>query len=321
MNIDPGRRTFCAAVAANLCTPAGAQGYPSKAIQVLVPFSPGSLMDVLARTHGEYLSRRVGRTVLIENKPGAGGIAASRALLAMPADGHQVLCISSAHSVNPMLQRLPYDTARDFAALSLWGTSPSVAVVAPTHPAKTLQQLIELARSKPQGVTFGSAGQASGTHLAGEYLALESGIRLLHVPFKGAQEAVNEVLAGRLDVAFPAMGVVIPMVKAGQLRGLGVTSAQRVPQLPDIPTFAESGLKNFDYSITFGTIVSSKTPPEHRRQLAGHFTAIGRQPEVRQRLESLGLVPRSLSLQDFDRYLTQESVKLARIIRDGKVGA
>ena len=314
------RRTFCAAILAGAAPFALAQQdrYPSKPIRLLVPFSAGSLMDVLARACGERLSRRISQPVVIENKPGAGGIAASRTLLSLPEDGHQALCISSAHSVNPLLQQLPYDTVRDFSGLVLMGTSPSGAVVNHGHPAKDLGQLISMARQKSEAISFGSAGMASGTHLAGEYLAQEVGARFLHVPFKGAQEAVYEVLAGRLDVAFPAMGVVIQMVKSGQLRALGVTSARRAPQLPDVPTYAEAGVRDFDYGITFGTVVSSKAPRDKVKQLAAHMQAVIGHPEMARQLDTLGLIPSGIALDEFDQYLASEATKLARIIRNGK---
>lgn len=321
MNIPISRRTVCAAALGALGTPfsIAQERYPSHAVRFLVPFSAGSLMDVLTRLFAEKLSRRLEQPFLIDNRPGAGGIAASRALLAMPPDGYQALCISSGHSVNPLMQALPYDTARDFSGLALMATSPSIAVVNVDHPAKDLRQLLEMARRRPEGVAFGSAGVASGTHLAGEYLALEAGVKFLHVPFKGAQEAVTEVLAGRLDVAFPAMGVVVPQVKAGKLRALGVTSAKRVPQLPDVPTFIEGGMPNFDHSITFGTVVSSKTPRDHMRLLASHMTAVSQMPEVQQQLDALGLIPGTETLERFDEYLALEAKMLARIIRGAKL--
>jgi tripartite-type tricarboxylate transporter receptor subunit TctC len=312
-----GRRELCVAALAAMAPMAFAQvkKFPSRAVQMFVPFSAGSLMDVLARAYADKLSPILGQPVIIENKPGAGGIAASNALLAAPPDGHQMLCVSAAHSVNPLMQKLPYDTAHNFSGLVLWGASPSIAVVRNDHPAKTLKQLIDMARQKPEAVSFGSAGVASGTHLCGEYFAQECGAKLLHVPYKGGQEAVHEVLGGRLDVSFPAMGVVIPMVKEGQLRALGVTSARRVPQLPDVPTFAEGGLPNFDYTIPFGTVVSSKAPRDRVRLLASHMQALTQTPEMVAQLDRLGLVPSGIALEDFDRYLASEQRKLAKVVR------
>jgi tripartite-type tricarboxylate transporter receptor subunit TctC len=316
------RRTLCASALAAIATHAFAQAerFPSRAVQVFVPFSAGSLMDVLARAYADKLSPIIGQAVVIENKPGAGGIAASNALLAAQPDGHQMLCVSAAHSVNPLMQKLPYDTARDFSGLVLWGASPSIAVVNNNHPAKNLKQLIDMARQKPEAVSFGSAGVASGTHLCGEYFAQEAGAKLLHVPYKGGQEAVNEVLGGRLDVSFPAMGVVIPMVKSGQLRALGVTSAKRVSQLPDVPTFAEAGLPDFDYTIPFGTVVASKAPKDRVKVLALHMQALTQTPEMSAQLDKLGLVPSGIVLEEFDRYLANEQRKLASVVRNAKLG-
>jgi tripartite-type tricarboxylate transporter receptor subunit TctC len=315
------RRKFCAAAILSTTPLAFAQSerFPSRPIQLIVPFSAGAFTDIVARTYGAELRPLLGQPIIIENKPGAGGIAASQALLAAPPDGYQVLAITSAHILGPLVQKLPYDTAGDFSALVLLGTYPMIAVVRNDHPAKTLKDLIAMARTQPDAVSYGSAGHLSGIHLCGEYFAQAAGVKLLHVPYKGGQESVRDVIGGRLDVSFPAIGVVIEMVKGGKIRALGVSSAKRTPQLPDVPTFAEGGLAGFDYSVSFGTVVASKTPRDRKETLAGHLQALTRKPEFAARLVTLGLVPSGIALDEYEQYLATESRMLEKVVRDAKL--
>jgi tripartite-type tricarboxylate transporter receptor subunit TctC len=312
------RRHFCAGVSA-AALPAWAQGekFPSKAVRMIVPFSAGALIDILARMYGERMSQTMGQAFVVENRPGAGGVPATQALLALPPDGHSMLFISSAHSVAPLMQKLPYDTVNDFSGVALLANAPSLIVVPADHPARTLAQFIEIAKSKPGGMNFGSAGVASATHLAGEQFAQDAGIRFVHVPFKGVQEAVNEVAAGRLDVAFPPPGLASVLMKAGKIRALAVTSPERLPLMPEIPTVAESGIPNFEYAITYGVIMSSKTPKQHLKFFADEFRALTRTPEIRDKLIAQGMIPRELVLADFDAYIARETDKLGRIVKAG----
>jgi tripartite-type tricarboxylate transporter receptor subunit TctC len=314
------RRRFCAGLsAAAVPTWARSQAdkFPSKPVRMFIPFSAGALIDILARMYGERMSQSMGQPFVVDNRPGAGGIAATQAMLALPPDGHQMLFISSAHSVNPLIQKLPYDTAHDFAGVALLANAPSLVVVPADHPAKTLAQFIEIGRRKPESLNFGSAGVASATHLAGEQFAQEAGIRFVHVPFKGVQEAVNEVIAGRLDVAFPPPGLAVAYMKAGKLRALAVTSPERLPLIPDIPTVAESGLPGFEYAITYGVIMAAKTPRQHLEFFAEQFTALTRTRDIREKLMAQGMIPRDLVLADFDAYIARETDKLGRVVKSG----
>lgn len=314
------RRSFCAGLTA-AAAPAWAQPqaekFPSKSVRMIIPFSAGALIDIIARMYGERMSQSLGQAFVVENRPGAGGIAATQALLAAPPDGHQMMFISSAHSVNPLIQKLPYDTANDFAGIALLANAPSLVVVPADHPAKTLAQFIEMGKRKPESLNFGSAGVASATHLAGEQFAQDAGIRFVHVPFRGVQEAVNEVAAGRLDVAFPPPGLAAAYLKAGKLRALGVTSPERLPLMPDVPTVAESALPGFDYAITYGVIMPAKAPKQHIKFFADQFTALSRTPDIRDKLVAQGMIPRDLVLTDFDAYIARETEKLGRIVKSG----
>jgi len=314
------RRRFCAGLSATAAPAwawAQAEKFPSKAVRMIIPFSAGALIDILARMYGERMSQMTGQAFVVENRPGAGGIAATQALLASPPDGHAMLFISSAHSVNPLMQKLPYDTVRDFSGIALLANAPSLVVVPADHPAKTLAQFIEIGKRKPGSLNFGSAGVASATHLAGEQFAQDAGIRFVHVPFKGVQEAVNEIAAGRLDVAFPPPGLASGLLKSGRIRALAVTAPERLPLMPDVPTVAESGLPNFEFAITYGAIMSSKTPKQHLKFFADRFAALTRTPEIREKLVAQGMIPRDLVLADFDAYIARETEKLGRIVQSG----
>jgi tripartite-type tricarboxylate transporter receptor subunit TctC len=323
MTDNISRRSVCAAAIASavpMLARAQAERFPSKPVRMIIPFSAGALIDILARIYGERLSNTLGQPFVVENRPGANGVPASQALLSVPPDGHTMLFISSAHSVAPLIQsNLPYDTLRDFSGLALLANSPALIVVHPDQSAKTLKQLIDKGRSKPEALSFGSAGVASSTHLAGEYLAQEAGLKFLHVPFKGVQEAIAEVAAGRLDVAFPPIGLAAPYLKSGRLRALGVTSPERASQIADVPTVVEGGIPNFDYSITYGVVMSSKTPKAHMNLLAERMAALTKSPEIQEKLITQGLIPRQLVLAEFDDYIARETAKLGKIVRAGNI--
>ncbi|WP_081050339.1 MULTISPECIES: tripartite tricarboxylate transporter substrate binding protein [Cupriavidus] len=289
---------------------------PAKPVRIIVPFSAGALTDIIARIYAEKLTPRLGQPVLVENRPGAGGVVASQMVLKAPADGSSILFVSSAHAVNPALQNnLPYDTLHDFSGLALLASSPSVIVVNANHPAKTLPQFIAMAKRKPESMSYGSAGVGAATHLAGEYFNQEAGIKMLHVPYKGVQEAVAEVVGGRLDAAFPPVALALPFTRSGQLRALAVTSSERSPMLPDVPTVQELGIARFDYSIWYALVMSSKAPKPVMEMLAGEMRAVSDLPDVREKLLSQGLVTQQLTLADFDRFIKADIKKMDRIVK------
>jgi tripartite-type tricarboxylate transporter receptor subunit TctC len=310
-----------ALVAAGICSAAAQETkFPAKPLRILVPFSPGSLTDVIARVYAEKLTARLGQPVIVENRPGAGGVLASQLMLNSPADGYTLLFVSSAHAVNPSLYRkLPYDVARDFAGVALLASSPSVVIVNAAHPAKSMKDLIALGKKEPHKLSYGSAGLGAATHLVGEYFDHEAGIKMLHVPYKGVQEAVREVISARLDVAYPPIALALPYIKSGQIRALGITSRERTPLMPDTPTVSEQGLPGFDYSIWYAVVASSKTPKPELAILARAMRQVTELPEVREKLGAQGLVPNTLVLGEFDRFINSEVEKLGRIVKMGGV--
>ena len=298
--------------------PAQAQDekYPSKPIHVIVPFSAGALTDTLARLYGEELAKRVGQPVVVENKPGSGGIAATQAMLLAPPDGYVVQMVSSAHAVNPTLfASLPYDTLRDIAGVALVASSPTVAVVNPRLGVKTLPEFIALAKQRKGELNYGSAGIGSSTHLVAEYLRKEAGIELVHVPYKGVQEAVTEVMAGRIDIAFPPIALALPQMKAGRIVGIAQTGPQRSPLIPDSPTAQEAGLKGLDDSIWYALVAPAKTPRPIMERIANEMKEISALPQVREKMLQQGLVPNVLVLDEFDRYIKAEVEKQGALVK------
>jgi tripartite-type tricarboxylate transporter receptor subunit TctC len=290
--------------------------YPTHPIRIVVPFSAGALTDTLARVYAEQLTRRLGEPVIVENKPGSGGIPAMLAMLQAPADGYTLEMVSSAHAVNATLfTKLPYDTLKDVSGVALIASSPTVAVVNPNLGVKTLPEFIAHAKSKPDSINYGSAGMGSSTHLVAEYLRKEAGIKMTHVPYKGVQEAVTEVLAGRIDIAFPPVALALPQVKAGKLVAIAQTGTQRSPMLPDVPTVQEAGLKGFDYDIWYALLAPSKTAKPILQRLAKEVKEISAMPEIREKLALQGVVPKDLYLEDFDRFIRADVAKQGALVK------
>lgn len=317
------RRKLLALAAAAAALPlasSAAEAYPARPIKIVVPFSAGALTDIIARLYAEKLSPLVGQPIFVENKPGAGGILASQYVLSQPADGYTLLFVSSAHAANPALRKkLPYDTEKDFSGLALLATSPSVIVVPAKYPATTLQQLIRMGKEHPGKLSFGSAGIGSATDLAGEYFRAQAGLKMVHVPYRGVQEAVTAVGQGQLDLAFPPVALAQPMIKGGLVRALAVTSPERVPVMPDTPTVAESGLRGFDSSIWYALVASSQTPRPVLDLLAQKILQVSAMPAVAERMRSQGLVQEKLTLAQFDHFIAQDVTKLAALVHDSGI--
>jgi len=317
--MDLARRELLLLLGLAVATPsamAQVSGFPARPMRIIVPFSAGALTDIIARIYAERLAALLGQPVQVENKPGAGGITASQYFLGQPADGHTMLFVSSAHAANPALRtKLPYDTKKDFAGLALIATSPSLVVVPADHPARTLEDLIRMGREKPGSLTYGSAGVGSATHLAGEYFRTEAGLQMVHVPFKGVQEAVSAVGGKQLDLAFPPIALARPLMDAGRVRALAVTSPKRAPGMPDMPTVAESGHAGFDSSIWYALVMHGKTPEPIMKTLAQQVSRVSDMRDVADKLRSQGLTQEKLMLSEFDEFIAADVAKLGRLVR------
>lgn len=321
--MNQNRRALLALAASAAASPllfAAEGGFPTKAIKIVVPFSAGALTDIIARIYAAQLSPMLGQPVIVENKPGAGGVTASQLVLNAPADGHTLLFVSSAHAANPALRKnLPYRTEKDFAGLALLATSPSLVIVPETHPARTLEDLIQAGKQRSGSLTYGSAGVGSATHLAGEYFRSEAKLQMVHVPYKGVQEAVTGVIAGQLDLAFPPIALALPMLKAGRVRALAVTSPTRIQAMPDLPTVAEKGFPGYDSSIWYALVASAATPKPAMDQLAQNVLRVSAMPEIADKLRSQGLILEKLTLAQFDAFIETDIRKLAALVRNSGI--
>ena len=312
--------TLLGLAAASSLVSAQVPGFPSKPLRIIVPFSAGALTDIIARLYAEKLTGLLGQPVVVENRPGAGGVPASQLILNAPSDGHTIFFVSSAHSANPALRKkLPYDTEKDFSGLALLATSPSVIVVPADHPAKTLEQLIRVGREKPNSLTYGSAGIGAATHLAGEYFRTEAGLQMVHVPYKGVQEAVSAVAGKQLEIAFPPIALALPLIKAGRIRALAVTSPNRVPTMSDTPTVAESGFPGYDSSIWYALVMHAGTPKPIMNTLAQQILRVSGMPDIAEKLRSQGLTQENLTLAQFDKFISSDIRKLDKLVRDSGI--
>jgi tripartite-type tricarboxylate transporter receptor subunit TctC len=316
------RRDFARLLAVTACALAGmplaCAQYPVKPIRLVVPFIPGSAPDVLARNVAERLAPRLGQPIVIENRGGAGGNIGAEVAAKAPADGYTLLLATSSHVVNPALYRkVNYDPVRDFAPVSLLITMPSLLVVPADSPAKSVADLVALAKAKPGALNYGSGGPGSLAHLAGATFQKTAGIDVVHVPYKGAPEIVTSLLSGQSQFAFPTFSTALPQVKAGKLRALAVTSPRRNPQLPDVPTIDEAMPPGFELEAWFGLWAPAGTPPDALRRIAAEVDAILRDPEFRAKLAGDGSdVAANGTPEAFAAYVRDEAAKWRRVVKD-----
>jgi len=297
---------------------AGAAEYPDKPIHLLVPYPPGGITDVLTRSLAELMRKELGQPVIVENKPGANTAVAAQALATSPADGYTVMMAAAATVVlNPLLNaKLAYDPARDFTPVARIAETPLVLVVRTESPARTLADLIAAAKAKPADASYASTGMGSTLHLAGELLQQQTGTQMLHVPYKGSAPALNGVLGGETQFMIDSVGSSIPLIKGGKLRGVAVTSAKRLPALPDVPTVAESGVPGFDVSTWFGLLVPRQTPPAVVARLNAAVAVAVRDPAFRAQFEAVGLiVPAPIDPAAFAAFIQAETAKWAPLIK------
>jgi tripartite-type tricarboxylate transporter receptor subunit TctC len=296
--------------------------YPAKPIRIVVGFTPGGGPDITARYIAQKLSESLKQQVVVENRPGAGGtIAAGQVAQAAP-DGHTLLSVSSAHAVAPAIYaKLPYDPHRDFAGVTLSAVSKYVLVVAPSLGAKTLQELLGMARARPGALNFSSAGVGSGTHFAGELLKSMAAIDVVHVAMKGIPEALTETVAGRTQFFMAPIANAVNLVKDGRLAGLGVSSPQRDSLVPEVPTIAEAGVPGYESILWFGLLAPAKTPRPVIAKLNGEIARALSEAELRSRWTPLGLEPKPTSPAEFDRLIAADIETFTRLARAGNIRA
>jgi tripartite-type tricarboxylate transporter receptor subunit TctC len=316
-------KRWIAVVASTIvATAALAQGYPSKPVRFIVPFTAGSGTDIIARAVGDTMSRGLGQPIVIENKPGAGGTIAAAQVAKSEADGYTVLIHSSGHALNPAIYpNLSYDTVRDLTGITPLASLPNVMVVSPQRGWKSVADVIAAAKAKPGTLNYASAGVGSATHLNAEKFKLQAGIDAVHVPFKGTPEALSDVIGGRNDWFFAPLSSALPLIKDGKLLALAVSTPQRTPALPDVPTTLEAGVTGSDYIFWVGIIVPSATPPAVVKRLHDEALKALANPEVKERFVKLGAEPFPMTQEQFNAFIKTEMESAARIAKAANLKA
>ncbi|HET9651838.1 MAG TPA: tripartite tricarboxylate transporter substrate binding protein [Usitatibacter sp.] len=315
------RRNFLFALAAAGAlaagTPAIAQDYPSKPIHFVVPYPAGGPLDTVARLLGSKVSESVKQPVIVENKPGAGGNIGADFVAKSAPDGYTILMGAVAtHAINPTLYAsIPYDPVRDFTPITQVASTPNVLVVNPSIPAKNVQEFIAYAKAHPGKLNFGSGSTGSAGHLAGELFDTMAGVKMVHVPYKGAGPAMQDLIGGQIQLMFDNLASSLGQIKAGRVKPLAVTTAKRTALAPDLPTISESGLPGFDISTWFGIFVPAKTPQPVVDRLYAEFTRELAMPEVREAMLKLGAEPVGNKPAEFAAYIRSEAEKYAKLIK------
>jgi len=295
---------------------AEAQTWPTKPLRAIVPIAAGSVLDTVPRVVFEQLSTQLGQSIVVENRPGAGGTIGSSYVAKSEPDGYTILVNSSAHTIAPALQpNLTYDPVRDFAAVVPLGVSPFVLVVPPARGFKTARDLVAAAKAAPGAFNFSSPGAGSASHLSAERFRLGAGVHATHVPFKGGVEAMTEVMAGRIDFFFVALGAALPHIRDGKLSALAVNSADRSAALPDVPAIREAGFSDAEYPTWFGLFLPAKTPREIVDRLHRETLKALQEPKVKDKLASLGVEPMILTPSAFGAHVEREIAENATLVR------
>jgi tripartite-type tricarboxylate transporter receptor subunit TctC len=298
-----------------------AQPYPNKPIKLVVPFPPGGNVDLSARILAPELSRELGQVVVVDNRAGAGGTLGLDVVAKSAPDGYTLGIASPInHLAAPSLYpKLPYDSIKDFTPVGLIASVPMVMVVGPSSPVKSVRELITRAKARDGGLTMASAGSGSGNHIVGELFQDATGVRFVHVPYKGSAPANNDLAGGHVDLHFDQLSSVLTLVQGGRLKALAVTTAKRSPLLPDVPTLAESGVANFDASTTLGLVLPGAAAPELVRRLNTALEAVLRRPTVREQFARLGADTRESTPADYTDFIRTEIARTARIVREAKI--
>lgn len=314
--------TLALALLAVFAGTAAAQTYPNRAIRMLVPSTPGGSVDTLARTVAPKLAEKWGQQVVVDNRAGAGGAIAGELLAKAPPDGYTLMMGTiAATATNVSLQKVNYDPLRDFAPVTLVATQNLMLVVHPSVPAKSVKDIIALAKSKPGQLSFASAGNGTGGHLSGELFKLLAGIDLLHIPYKGVAPALVDVVAGQVSMTFASLISGTPHYKSGRLRAYAVTGAKRSAALPELPTMQEAGVKGYESSTWYGVLAPAGTPVDIVNKLNAEIVGILKQPETNERLSQEGAEPVGNTPAQFGAHIKSEIEKWRKVIRAAGIKA
>ena len=297
---------------------AHAQTYPTKPIRLVVPFPPGGATDILARDVAQKLTEAWGQSVIVDNRPGAGGNIGSELVAKSAPDGYTLeMGTVGTHAINASLYaKMPYDHVKDFTPVILVAGVPNVLVVNPAVPANSVAELVAYAKANPGKLNFASSGNGTSIHLSGELFKVMAGVQITHIPYKGSAQALQDLLAGQVQLMFDNLPPSLPQIKAGKLRALAVTSATRAPALPDVPTLAESGLPGFEASSWFGILAPAGTPAPIVAKLNAEVANWLATPEAKEKLLKQGANPAGGTPQDFAKHIAAETAKWAKVVKD-----
>ncbi len=317
------RRFICSALSIGIAAAAlfaavsvQAQTYPARPVRLIVPSTPGGSVDTLSRTIAAQLSEKWGQQVVVDNRPGAGGVIAADLTAKAPADGYTLLMFTSTLTVQPSLYKnLPYNLRTDFAPVSLVATTSNALVVNPATPVATVKEFVALAKSRPGKLSYGSGGAGTGTHMSMELLRSMADLQMTHVPYKGIAPALTDLMGGHIDCAFSTMTSAIQHIKSGRLKVLAVSTAKRSAALPGIPTVAESGIPGYDSTNAVGILAPAKTPRQTVARLNGEIDRILGMREVRERMSNLGTEPAGGAPEVFRTFIDSEIEKWARVVK------
>ena len=310
-----------AAISAGAVIPALA-AYPDKIIRIVVPFSPGGGTDMIARVVAEGMAKELGKSIIVENKPGAGTIIGSDYVAKSAPDGYTLVLATFAHAVNPSMQpKMPYQTDKAFAPIILIGRSPNVLVVRSDRPYKSVGDVISAARANPGKLTFGSQGNGTSAHLAGELFKISGKVDMVHVPYRGAGPAITDMLGGQIDMMFATVSAVSAYIDNGQMRAIAVTTAQRAPALPKVPTIAESGLPGYAAESWYGLYAPAGTPPALIARLNAAAKRAVKSDLFRKKVEGEGLTVSAGAPEELDKYVRGETVRWSQLVRSANIKA
>jgi tripartite-type tricarboxylate transporter receptor subunit TctC len=298
-----------------------AETYPSKPVRLIVPFPPGGSNDVVGRMIAVQLSTRLDKAVIVENQGGAGGLIGTEMAARSQPDGYTLLLVSVAYAFIPAIYKLPYDPATAFAPVAILGAGPVVIAVTSKLPVNSVKELIALAKEKPGELNYATAGVGSFQHLASELFKLQAGVDIVHIPFKGGGPAMMDVIAGNTQIAIGSLVQMLPQIKAGKLKALGVGSAKPIAALPEVPTISEAGVPGYEVTNWWGIVVPAGTPRSIIDRLHKELTAVVSSTETKQRFETEGAEPLSMSPDEFGRFIATETVKWARVVKDAGIRA
>jgi tripartite-type tricarboxylate transporter receptor subunit TctC len=316
------RAALCAAVmAASVVGVCAQEAWPSKPIRLVVPFTPGGVTDTSGRLIAEHLGKRLGQQVVIDNKPGASGNIGTSLVAQAPADGYTlVLGFDGTMVINPhVFAKVPFDTLKDFAPVGKIGDAVLILVANPGVPAKTLPEVIALSKSQSGGLSYGTSGTGGTPHIAGELLAQRTGAQLTHVPYKGGGQAMTDVLGGSIPLVYTAVAGAHGHVKSGKLRAVAVSSAQRTPALPDVPTFIESGVPDFVVNSWVGVLAPARTPAAVVQRLNAELNAVLADPVVKDKLQTLGIDASPGTPEQFTEQLRRDLSRYGQVVKAANI--